>query len=264
MFPLAVLAALLAQTPQPPAAPAPPDDDFKIVDNSFLVEEAFNQEPRIYQNIFNWTRQNGDWIFTFTQEWPVPGIRHQLSYTIPVASLGGVTGVGDVLANYRYQVLEEGPGRPAVAPRISAVLPTASAKFGGGNYGVQVDLPFSKRHGDVYYHWNVGFTSVKTATTPDLTSPFLAASAVYRLRPMINLMLESVMSFDEIVSDAGDLTRSKSVTLAPGVRGGWNIAEEKQIVVGAAVPITWNDGRTAAGAFVYFSYELPFKKPARH
>ena len=112
-----ILAALLAQTPS--AAPA--QEPFKIADNSFLVEEAFNQEARIVQNIVSWSRQNGDWLLTYTQEWPAPGLRHQLSYTIPFAA----SGIGDAYLNYRIQVLEEGPGRPAFAPRFSVIVPTS-------------------------------------------------------------------------------------------------------------------------------------------
>ena len=85
MFEL-VLITLLAQTPA--SAPPPPQEPFRILDNSFLVEEAFNQEARIFQNIVNWSRQNGDWLLTYTQEWPAPGVRHQLSYTVPFTSSG--------------------------------------------------------------------------------------------------------------------------------------------------------------------------------
>ena len=114
-----------AQTPPAPAPPAPTGKDapWEITDNSFLVEEAFNQEPKIFQNIFGFTRLSGNWQATFTQEWPAPGVRHQLSYTLAAASLGRHVGFGDVYLNYRYQVLEEGPGRPAFSPRVSAIVP---------------------------------------------------------------------------------------------------------------------------------------------
>ncbi len=56
---------------QAPAGTAPPRDPFRISDNSFLVEEAFNQEAGIFQNIFGATRIDGQWAATFTQEWPV-------------------------------------------------------------------------------------------------------------------------------------------------------------------------------------------------
>src|SRR4051812_48791798 len=112
-----VLMAFAAASASAQTAPSDPSA-WKISDNSFLVEEAFNQEPGIVQHIFGFQRQpGGDWQFTFTQEWPAPGVRHQLSYTLPVQSLGGRRGIGDVLINYRLQVLEEGAGRPAFSPR---------------------------------------------------------------------------------------------------------------------------------------------------
>ena len=63
---------------------------------------------------------------------------------------------------------------------------------------------------------------------------------------MVNLMLESVVEFGE------------SVTVSPGVRGGWNLGEH-QLVVGAAVPFTRVEGRSTAAILAYFSYELPFR-----
>ncbi len=62
------------------AATEPITTRFEILDNSFLVEEAFNQEGGVFQNIFGWTRtNNGNWAGTFTQEWPVFGMTHQFS-----------------------------------------------------------------------------------------------------------------------------------------------------------------------------------------
>src|SRR6476660_131576 len=56
-----------------------------IQDNSFLVEEAYNQERSMVQHINTFSRMwnSKDLIYTFTQEWPMPGDpRHQLSYTL--------------------------------------------------------------------------------------------------------------------------------------------------------------------------------------
>jgi hypothetical protein len=254
-----ILVALLAQAPS--ATPA--QEPFKIVDNSFLVEEAFNQEPHIVQNIVNWSRQNGDWLLTYTQEWPAPGVRHQLSYTIPFDA----SGIGDAYLNYRLQVSEEGPGRPAFSPRISAIVPTGR---GPSSPGVQTNLPFSKQRGDWYFHWNGGLTWVRAPERVSLVTPALAGSAIYRLRPMVHAMLESVLSFDQrVVSQApsppaGVATvsreRGRTLTVSPGVRGGWNLDPETQIIVGAAVPVSWTDGKASAGVFGYFSYELPFRR----
>ena len=44
-----------------------------IQDNSFLVEEAYNQEFGVVQHISSFTRfwDSKDWNYSFTQEWPV-------------------------------------------------------------------------------------------------------------------------------------------------------------------------------------------------
>src|SRR5258706_39622 len=130
---------------------------FKIVDNSFLVEEAFNQDPKVVQSFFGVTRQSGgDWMATFTQEFPVPGKRHQLSYMLVADAVDSKAGFGDVYLNYRLQATEEGPGRPAFSPRLSAIVPSGRHAAGEGNGGLQVNLPFSKQRGDFYFHWNAG------------------------------------------------------------------------------------------------------------
>jgi len=58
-------------------------------------------------------RQSKDCLYTFTQEWPAPTLPHQLSFTLPYqrmeASLGGKRAVGDIMLNYRYQVLGDVP-----------------------------------------------------------------------------------------------------------------------------------------------------------
>ena len=249
----------------------PASEPFRITDNSFLVEEAFNQEPGVVQNIFGATRINGTWAATFTQEWPAPGETHQLSYTLLFLGTQDASGIGDSLVNYRYQVMKEGPGKPACAPRASLILPTGNVDkgLGNGSVGVQLNVPFSKQTGDWYWHWNAGLTWLDRARADfrdgdkvvvrkhSLASPFLAGSAIYRARPMLNLMLESVATFDQSIEETGT-ARSKTFTLSPGVRGGWDIGE-KQLIVGFALPITWASD-AQAGAFVYFSYEGPFKK----
>jgi hypothetical protein len=249
-----------AQTPPPPDP-----GDWKITDNSFLVEEAFNQESGIVQHIFGFQRLTvRDWQFTFTQEWPAPGTRHQLSYTVPVQSTDGTSGMGDVLVNYRLQVLEEGAGRPAFSPRISAILPSGNTAAGAGTHGVQVNLPFSKHRGAFYFHGNGGASWQWTKNGVLLTSPSAAGSVIYRARQMLNLMLEGV-----VAGLAAQLTptsgappmsrRTPAMTLSPGVRGGWNGSDDKQIILGAAAPTTWSGGESKTAIFLYVSYEGPVR-----
>ena len=139
---------------------------FGILDNSFLVEEAFNQEPGIFQNIFGvHLQEGGAWETAFTQEWPVVSQAHQFSYTVPSLGADGYAGVGDVMLNYRWQATMETAGRPAFSPRVSFILPTGNATrgLGDGGPGWQVNLPVSKQLGGVYLHWNGGFTHTPAA-----------------------------------------------------------------------------------------------------
>ena len=251
-----------AQAPAPDPAPDPAKTvvPFQIMDNSFIVEEAYNQEPRIFQNIFGFTRQSGNTLMTFTQEWPAPSMRHQLSYTMGALLNGSESAIGAVLVNYRFQAMEEGPGRPAFAPRLSLILPVGNASAGGGEGGLQTNLPFSKQQGDMAYHGNAGLTWLPRGERDDFVSPFLAGSAIYRLRPMFHLMLESLLLFDATETPTGRTERTRSFTLSPGVRGGWNLAEDTQLILGAAIPVTRTAGESSTGLFVYLSYELPYKK----
>lgn len=250
---------LSAQTSEP----------FRIADNSFLVEEAFNQEAGVVQNIAGAVRLGGAWAASFTQEWPAPSQRHQLSYTLAWQDGLAGFGLGDSLVNYRLQLWTEGSRRPAFSPRASLVLPTGEVAHerGSGSYGVQVNLPFSKQAGDIYWHWNAGLTWLPHADLPaadgrsaqaTLTSPFLAASAIYRARPMLHLMLESVAVFEEGFG-AARTDRRTIFTLSPGLRGGWDVGDA-QMIAGAAVPVVWQDGGADAGLLLYLSYELPFRR----
>ena len=153
--------------------PAPPPMA-PLSDNSFLIEEAYNQEPGVVQHIslFAWERRTGSWLYAFTQEWPAWSHRHQLSYTIPLAfqadtPSGGETGLGDVLLNYRYQLLD---ARVALAPRVSALLPTGHWEWGAGagTPGVQVAAPMSVRMARwLTFHLNSGLRVTPSARNAD-------------------------------------------------------------------------------------------------
>src|SRR5882672_12210441 len=105
-----------------------------IQDNSFLVEEAYNQNFGVVQHISSFTRfwDSKDWVYTFTQEWPVPGDeRHQFSYTLALQHAGAFpgsgAGIGDVLLNYRYQLVGNGDTKLACSPRATLMFPTGES-----------------------------------------------------------------------------------------------------------------------------------------
>ena len=98
-----------------------------------------------------------------------------------------------------------------------------------------MNLPFSKQHGDFYWHWNGGVTwlpraeaqgpaSIVLTDRADLLSPSLAGSAIYALRPMLHLMLENVLLFERSFDGIGQ-SRDTLYTLSPGLRGGWNVGD---------------------------------------
>src|SRR5262245_337512 len=169
-----------------PAAADPSQPIDVIEDNSFLIEEAYNQEAGVVQHIF--TAQWGEnrdqhphqrgWCLNFTQEWPLFSQRHQFSYSIPFSFTreGGdhQDGIGDVLLHYRLQVLEENLRIPAFAPGFSLILPTGSRHEGTGNgvLGYQWHLPLSKKLAARFaLHANLGLTYLPDVRVPIDTPP---------------------------------------------------------------------------------------------
>jgi hypothetical protein len=222
-----------------------------IADNSFLLEEAYNQEAGVVQHISAFQRalRTAAWTYTFTQEWPVAVQRHQLSFTLPVERIRGagatVTGLGDIALNYRYQLVGgDGGGAVAAAPRLSLLVPTGSeAKgIGNGGFGVQVNLPVSVTLAQRFVtHGNAGWTATSGADEYGL-----GASLVWLARPTFNVLIEAVWTDALVVN--------------PGIRWAHNFASGLQIVPGIAFPIGVGTARGETGVFVYLSFEHRFKR----
>ena len=236
----------------------------KISDNSFLVEEAYNQEAGVVQHIGTYRRaRDGSWLATFTQEWPAPGQRHQLSYTIPLASAG--TSVGDIALNYRYQAIGKEDERLWFAPRLSVVLATGSVAngSGAGGGGLQLMLPVSLDITDkLVTHWNLGGSATRARATngvrADTRVVNAAASAIWLLHPNVNLMLETAWDRGDVLDDSGQPVTAEHFVVSPGVRAALNLASGMQIVPGIGVPIGIGPSRGARDLFLYFSVEHSF------
>jgi len=131
--------ALAAVVAAGPLAAQEPEEAGAIADNSFLIEEAYNQESGVVQHISTFSRPDGGgaWAYTFTQEWPLRGMKRQLSYTVPVFQEDGSgTGLGDVALNFRYQLVGDASNGLHVAPRATLLLPTGNERRGRGAGGL--------------------------------------------------------------------------------------------------------------------------------
>ena len=246
-----------------------------IQDNSFLVEEAYNQEEAVVQHISSFTRLWGskDWTYTFTQEWPLPGRpRHQLSYTAVTTSAGAFpgsgAGFGDSLFNYRYQLIGNGDTRVAFAPRLSLVAPTGDSRFGRGfgGFGIQTNLPLSVvLTKQIVTHWNAGATIIPNTRNAEgqhaaTTGYNLGQSVVWLAKPRFNVLLETVWSGTESVVARDQTQRSHSLLISPGIRWAHNFKSGLQIVPGVAMPMGVGPSRGERGLIVYLSFEHPWKK----
>src|SRR4051812_21176812 len=242
----------------------------QIQDNSFLIEEAYNQEYGVVQHIGTFSRStNGDWAFAFTQEWPLGGIRHQLSYSIPVQSSEATgTGLGDVALNYRYQLVGNPEARTVVAPRFSLLPPTGDDKLerGVGGVSFQGNLPVTHvLTPRIVTHWNAGLVVSPSAKNPlgaaaTTTSVNLGASVIWLLQPSFNLMLETLWVRTESVVGEGQTVGEEFLFLNPGVRWAFNLAGDLQIVPGVAYTIGLSPDSSDDALFLYLSFEHPFKR----
>ena len=238
-----------------------------IQDNSFLIEEAYNQEPGVVQHIGTWSRaRGGDLAYGFTQEWPAPGLAHQLSVTLPGLGTGGRQGLGDAALNYRYQLVGSGEERWAVAPRFSLLLPTGDRRDGrgSGHAGFQVNLPVSALLSDRFAaHTNLGATHTPRARDAagdeaDLTSWSLGQSLVWLAAPRFNVLLELVYTGGREIAGPGRTRASDSFLVSPGVRWSWDFASGLQIVPGIAFPIGAGPSSGERSVLLYLSFEHPF------
>jgi hypothetical protein len=267
-------------------ATKPPIDGIR--DNSFLIEEAYNQEPGVVQHIFtgllSGTGDDRALDFSFTQEWPVFSQTHQLSYTLPYAFLDSDTaehdsGLGDVLLNYRYQLSDDAGAWPAFSPRVSLVFPSGDEDrgFGDGVLGYQINLPFSKTLSDhVYANLNLGltylpdvgfeFSNGRRPHERDLLHFNIGASVIYAVNDSLHLMLEAAGNFEQGLEEYSTFEggrrrvqrpRSNDVVISPGVRWATNLPD-LQLVYGLAFPIGVTDDAMDYGVFLYLSIEHPF------
>lgn len=245
-----------------------------IADNSFLIEEAYNQEPGVIQFIqgaqyLNKARSTN---YTFTSEIPMGSQEHQFSFVIPINKIdssqsvdgSNIQGIGDIILNYRYQLMNT--DSISITPRFSLILPTGDYKKGLGNsaMGLQFNQAVSIAISNKFvHHLNIGFT-----LTPDAqesggakatTASFnYGASLVYLLSDNFNLLCEVVGNSNESPKSGGGKTRQETLYVVPGFRFAVNFESGLQMVPGLAYMSGVGPSEGENGAFAYLSLEKKF------
>jgi hypothetical protein len=239
---LLLLAAAAEAPGQAPESPPP------LRDNSFLIEEAYNQEPGIVQHVgtFSVGRVDG-WALGFNQEWPLGGMRDQLSIGLGLVDTGNDTRFGDIELGYRRQLVGESESTVLVAPRVSLLwLQAESGPDGhrdgvGGSVGLPVTFVLAPW---LVTHWNAGLT-----VGPLRPIANAGASAVWLVSPTANLLVEGVWA-------AQEGTRPVYV-LNPGARFAIN-AGTLQVVPGISFPIDLTGREETDAVLLYLSFEHPY------
>ena len=243
-----------------------------IQDNSFLIEEAYNQEDGVIQHISMFERlvNSRDWVYTQTDEWPVRSYRHQVSVTLAAnhagSFVGSGAGWGDTAFNYRYQLVGSGETKLAVAPRLSVLFPTGDPTCGRGygGLGLQTNLPLSIQHSArLVSHWNAGTTWIphtrdERGNVASTVGFNLGQSLVWLATPRVNFLVETLWTSSQSVVGPNQTQRSQDLYISPGIRWAYNLRRGLQIVPGIAAPVGVGPSAGETGVIVYLSFEHPF------
>ncbi len=246
-------------------------EEQSIKDNSFLIEEAYNQEAGVVQFIqgYQYSDASKEWTYTFTNEIPVPDENHQFSYVLPMVKKSGkngspdVRGLGDVALNYRFQAVNT--EKLAMAPRISVILPTGDFRKGLGNgaTGIQVNQTFSVIVNPSFsHHWNAGWTYTPNAQNSSGEKASLVGfnfgmSGIYNLTQKSNFLCEFVFNNTETVVTTDQKSSSSTYLIVPGFRSAFKAGNDTELVPGIAGIFGFGPSAVdhERGVFVYFSVE---------
>ena len=114
-------------------------------------------------------------------------------------------------------------------------------------------------------HWNAGVTVTPAARNAlgaqATTTGFnLGASAVWLLRPSVNLLVETVWLSEQAVLAEGMTQREETAVISPGIRAAFDLAGDLQVVPGIAYTVYLSPDEAEDEAFLYLSFEHPFKR----
>lgn len=256
-------------------------------DNSFLLEEAFNQPMGVIQHVssFSWNNvKQGNFSFNFTQEIPITDLKHQFSYSLnyslmePADGSKAKNGFGDMYISYRPSLMDENQWM-MLAPRITLILPTGNSSqgLGQGGWGGQLNVAITKRLSrQLITHYNFGTTFIHNADyyqdTPaepvltyqrNLYHKNAGIGFIWIAQRKCHVMLEYLSDFTQNIKHNGGIITQHQGTISPGLR--YCIDTGKmQIVPGIAAPLRVTNHAVDIGVFLYLSIEpdyLAFYKP---
>ncbi len=234
----------------------------RIEDNSFLLEEAFNQPPGVYQFIqtFQSDLSRGKDFLATEGEAPLGSTTHQASYQVSDTKYTpeGVVN-GDLTLNYRWQPWND--GKNMWANRFGLILPKEMDDVG---YLWMQAWTFTL--GEKWmHHWNLGLNTTPNAKFSGpkrkaLNGTTLGTSFIYMWKENANFLMEALWENQDQFTKVGEVRRQSYLSLSPGMRfelkvKGW---ERTQIVPGLAFPFTYHASKMATGVFIHLSLEPNF------
>lgn len=253
-----------------------------LEDNSFLLEEAFNQEMGVIQHISNVSLDKFRFEtlqLSYTQEIPLTHRKHQLNFCFNYLMQGNTTGgiqangFGDLYVSYRPLIFDEKDWLMFI-PRFTVILPTgdASRGLGYGAWGLQINLAATKRLSrKIVTHFNAGATQfVKfdryqyngdqstLAAERDVLFKNLGWSVVWLCTQKLNLMFEHTANYNADINDRGVVFSKTMQVFNPGFRYCIN-RSHLQVVPGIGFPVSVVNGRAQQGIFFYLSFETSYR-----
>ena len=228
-----------------------------IEDNSFLLEEAYNQEKNEYQFIQRFdVSERGGQDYSVEFEAPITPLTHQFSFDLSHTKDDDSSqrAFGDLALNYRYQSYNH--KNNILTQRLGVIIPTGSVEkeTSNGVYGFTFVQSATLKLNEVFMnHWNIGIT-----TYPDenLTGFLLGGSFVYLYQDNFNFLFEALYETDESVTPEGGNDRANTLFLNPGARFAYETSwNETQIVPGISFPFQYTEKRFHPAILLYLSLE---------
>lgn len=240
----------------------------KIEDNSFILEEAYNQKPGQFQFIqaYRSYKSGKETRFISEGEMPLGSEKHQFSYQVTREKDEAPGSIGDTTLNYRIQSTNE-PDL-LMAHRFGLILPTGSVdkESSYGVTGLKYVQATSFLLNDYWdSHLNLLFNHYPEAKVNfsdkrrTLNEYGIGSSFIYHWKDNLNFLMELTYETLEKLNLNGKKKYESAFTINPGVRTAIDLSwKETQIVPGLAFPIRFQDDHIDHGVFLYLSIEPQF------